>query len=153
MSPLARRGRRVYLALATLLIAWQLFNVGFHLLRGWSGEADIRWFRSVVLPLIFVNMVVALRTGDRLHRWTVAVWMWISGALPVYAAVMMTVRLLEQTPAGEAGFFLEILGLPLGILASIGLAEIALGCAVLWLPSLTAYFEERRAAASLFEVV
>ena len=151
MSPPARRGRLVYLVLAAVLIVLELLNVCLHFYNAWSGGAEIAWWKSVALPLTFVGMVVAMGTGDRFSRWSVAVWLWLAGMAPLVASGLMTVRLLEVTPPDGLGFFVQILGLPLGILAAIGLAKIAAGCAVVWLPSLRAYLDSRR-AASLIEI-
>jgi hypothetical protein len=152
MSPLARRGRIVYTALATVLIAWQLFGISFHLFSASTNGGSIEWWRAVLRPLIFVGIVIGMR-DDRLMRWAVAVWMCISGALPVFAALMLGSRLAAETPPAQIGLFVDLLRFPLAVLALLGLVQIAIGCAVLWLPSLSAYFNERRAAASSFEAV
>ncbi len=145
MSPSVGRGRRIYLAFAVLLIAEELITVGFALSHG---LAEVKWWQSVARPLLFSLGVFFLWEGDDWLRWLVSVACLVTGGVAVVVAARVLFKLAEVTPPGEAGFLFRFAGVPIGIVAVVGLSRLLAGLAFLLSPSVRAFFRHQRVRRS-----
>lgn len=141
MTPQERRGRRLFLILATLIILEKLASVGFAFAGGW---AEVRWLKSVVQPIGFAVAVAFLWQGDVWLRWLVGVACVLSGGLLAFVSGRVLVKLSEATPPETTGFFMQVAGYPIGVIAGVGLLYVLAGLLFLFAPSLRAFFRYQR---------
>lgn len=127
--------------LATLLIIEKLFGVGL-VLSGNFGE--VKWYKSVVLPIGLCLAIAILWQGDNWLRWLVAAALVLSGGLAVFVGGRMLFLLAGMTPPEATGFFFQVLGLPIGLVVSVGLFHVAAGLSLLFSPRMRAFFRYQR---------
>jgi hypothetical protein len=147
-----RRGQRLFLVLASLIILDKLAAVGFALA---GGMANVHWLKSVVAPIGFALAVAFLWQGENWLRWLVGVACILSGGALAFVSGRLLIRFAGVTPPDATGFFMQIAGYPLGIVGLIGLFYLIAGLLFLFSPSLQAFFRYQREGApgKLFEIV
>jgi hypothetical protein len=141
MMPQERRGKRLFLVLASLIILEKLIGTGLVLSGNW---AEIKWWPSVGRPLVLVFMVLILWQGDTFYRWLVGLTCILSGLPLAVIAGRVIVATAEVTPPEATGFFMQIVGYPMGFLGLIGLCYMIVGLLFLVSPSLRAFFRHQR---------
>lgn len=150
MSPRERRGKWLFVILATLITLDKLAGVGLALSGDWY---QVKWGQSVMFPLCVIVAVVSLRDGETWLRWL------LGGALMFVSGVklFMLGRLWFAVTSGPepnaADFAWQFLGPPLGILGAHQLVYLLAGLALLVSPSLRAYFAHRRFVRRMREVM
>ena len=141
MEPLARRGKRLFLILATLFTIAQVAGVILALTKG-GGE--IRWFKSVLLPLAQIVSFAFMWQGDIWLRRLVEIWQMMSGALEVYVGAKIYMTLRGVTPPENPQLLNETFGFPLAMLVAFGFFWVLAGVFLLFSPSLSAFFSYQR---------
>ena len=142
MTVQERRGKWIFLTFAALLIAERLVGVGLALFS--HGLAEVKWWHSVAVPLLFAMAVAFLWQGENWLRWLVGVACLLVGGLKLFVAGTILIRLAEVTPPEATGFFMQVAGYRLGIVGLLGLLELLAGLAFLTLPSVRAFFRHQR---------
>lgn len=141
MTPQERRGKWLFLALATLIVLEKLVGVGLTL---FGGLAEVRWLKSVAQPVAFAFAVAYLWQGDVWLRWLVGVACVFSGGLLAFVSGRVLVKLAGVTPPEATGFFMQAAGYPIGLIGVVGLLYVAAGLLFLFSPSLRAFFRHQR---------
>jgi hypothetical protein len=136
LSRLARRGRAVFLFIATLIVLDRLSSIVLAL----AGDpAELRLWRSVCIPALMILGVLSLWQGETWPRRLFALWCLLHGGLILAPLGFVLFRMAEITPPEKSDVFqgvtVFLLGLPLLYAAFYMLAG-----AVLWLsPSVRAF--------------
>ena len=141
MTPQERRGKRLFLILATLIILEKLAGVGLALS---GGLTEVKWFKSVVQPIGFALAVAFLWQGDVWLRWLVGAACVFSGGLLAFVSGRVLVKLAGVTPPEATGFFLQVAGYPIGLVGIFGLLYVVAGLLFLFSPSMRAFFRYQR---------
>lgn len=141
MTPRERRGAWVYWTLVVLIALDKLSGVGLVLS---DGLEQVKWWRSVILPLCPLLGLVLLRDGDRWLRWLMGAVLIAAGGLKLFAVGRVMFVLAEVGTPETNDFLLRVFGLPVGVLVAKEVLYMLAGVAILALPSLRAYFEYRR---------
>ena len=141
MSPVERRGRIIFLAIASLIVGLKLSSVILAFAGGWE---QVQWWKSVIQPLGFALGVVCLWQGENWLRWLLALALVVIGGSHLFVVARLTSLVAKETPPQHAGFFLELLGLPLGLVGAIGLFYLSAGLVLLMSPSVKAFFAYQR---------
>jgi hypothetical protein len=141
MGPLERRGKRLFLILATFIILDRLVGVGLALHGGWAG---LDWLRSVVRPIGVAMAVGFLWQGDVWLRWAVGAACVVVGAPQVFVSGHLLYKLAKVTPPKATGFLTQVVGSALGVIGLIGLFYLAAGLLFLFSPSMWAFFRYQR---------
>ena len=141
MTPKQVRGKWLFLVLASLLILEKLVGVGFTL----TGDlANVKWFKSVAQP-IFISIGLAyLWYGDIWVRWLIGAAVALSGGLVVFVCARVLIKLANVTPPRLTDFFIQTVGYPVGIVATIGALHLIAGLLLLFSPSIRAFFRYQR---------
>jgi len=153
MTPLEQRGRRLFILLAILITLDKLPYVGFALIRGF---AEMHWLMSVAIPVGFVTSFLSLWRGDIMLRRGVGIACALTGAVPLMIATFLTVTIAMITPPEATWHLAKLIGLTMGPMCAIGLSYFAIGWAVNFMPSLTAFFDHqlyRHAIANFLKVI
>lgn len=145
MTALERRGKGIFLILAGLLIGERLLEVGLALS---GGLGEVKWFKSVVRPLLFAVGVACLWEGENWLRWLMGTVCIFVGGVKLFVSGRLLFLVTEVTPPEATGFFLTAVGYPVGILGLIGLLELVAGLCFLVMPSVRAFFRYQRAQRS-----
>jgi hypothetical protein len=135
------RGKWIFLFLATLLILEKLAGVGFVFSGDWG---QIKWFGSVVKPLLIAAGIAFLWTGENWSRWLLSTAYILSGGFGLYLTGRIWFALSDRTPPDDRAFLIDIFGLPMGIVAAFATFHLVAGLAFLTLPSLRAFFRYQR---------
>ena len=141
MTPQERRGKRLFLVLATLLVLEKVAGITLALS---GGLAEVRWVESVVQPVGFALAVAFLWQGDVWLRWLVGLMCIFSGGLLAFVCGQLLVKLAGVTPPEGAGFFMQIAGFPVGLVGVFGLLHVVAGLLFLASPSIRAFFRYQR---------
>lgn len=141
MTPRERRGKRLFLILATLLILEKLYVVGL-MLSG--GLADVQWFRSVAQRVGFAAAIAFLWTGDVWLRWLVGVGCVLIGGLLAFVSGRILFQLAGETPPEATRVFMLVAGYPVGLVGLLGLLHVLAGLLFLFSPSMRAFFRHQR---------
>lgn len=141
MTPQERRGKWLFLILASLISLDALAQVGLAL----SGEDEnFSWYKSVVRPLGLPVAAASLWSGSVWLRWLVGLGCSISGVLITIPSIKLLITFAQETPPEDAGFFMRVIGLPVGLFAFYGLLYLITGGFILVAPSLQAFFRYQR---------
>jgi hypothetical protein len=141
MTPQERRGKRLFLVLATLIVLEKLAGVGLTLS---GGLAEVRWLKSVAQPLGFAIAVAFLWQGDVWLRWLVGVACVLSGGLLAFVSGRVLVKLAGVTPPEATGYFMQVAGYPIGLVGAFGLLYVLAGLLFLFSPGMRAFFRYQR---------
>jgi hypothetical protein len=144
MTPQELRGKRLFLILATLIILEKLASVGIAL---YGGLAEVKWLKSVALPLGIAMTVVFLWQGDIWLRWLVGILFVFKGSGQVYISGWLLAKLAGVTPPEATGFFMQAAGYPIGLVGVFGLLYVLAGLLFLVSPSMRAFFRYQREVA------
>jgi hypothetical protein len=152
MTRQERRGKRLFLVLATIIILDELIKVGFALS---GGLADVKWLESVARPLAFVVAVALLWNGENWLRWLVGVACVVYGGGLALVSSHLLIKFGGITPPNATGNFMHVIGYPLVIVGFLAVFYLGAGLAFLLSPSLRAFFRYQREgpAEGLFETV
>ncbi len=141
MTPKETRGKRVFLVLATLLILENLATIGIAL----SGDlTKIHWLKALGQPIGLSLAIAFLWQGDQWLQWLVGLGYILAGGLMAFATGRLLFKLAEVTPPEGAGFFMQVIGLPIGLIFVLGILHLLAGLCILFLPSLRAFFRYQR---------
>jgi hypothetical protein len=138
----------MFLALAGLLIFQELVKVRLTLF----GPGEVRWVRSVVLPLALCAAVAWLWSGNTWLKWLVGLGCAVSGGLVAFSCGTAIVLLARMTPPDDPGLF-RVIALPLAIVGGVGALNLAAGLLMLYSPALNAFFKHQREGPDLLETV
>jgi hypothetical protein len=146
MTALERRGKRLFLFLATLIILPQLVDVAYAL----SGDlAEVNWLRSVAMPLGFVMAVMFLWHGDVWLQWVPGVCCTVYGAVLWLVSFSVMVKRAGVNPPKADEALEQFTPYTFDIIFSLGLGMLGLlylmaGLLFLFSPSMRAFFEYQR---------
>jgi len=146
MTPRERRGRTLFLILASVLILEKLTDVGFAFSKG---LAEVKWSKSVLQPLCLAASVAFLWQGDRWLRWLVGAVYVFSGGVQIYLMAHFLGKLAQgnigaDVPPEKAAIVLRVLGAPIGVIGVFGLLHLLAGLLFLLSPSMIAFFRYQR---------
>ena len=141
MTPQERRGKRLFLVLATLIILEKLAGLAITLT---AGLAEINWLRSVLQPVAFALAVAFLWQGDTWLRWLVGAACLLSGGLLAFICGRVLLKLAGETPPAATEVFMQVVGYPIGLVGVYGLLYVLAGLLFLFSPSLRAFFRYQR---------
>lgn len=147
MTPQERRGRRLFLILASLIILEKLAGVGLALS---GGLAEVKWYKSVAQPVGLAVAVAGLWLGDVWLRWLVGVACIVTGGYSALVSGWLLVKLADGIPPEAARFFIWAAGLPIGLIGLVGLLYVLAGLLFLFSPSLRAFFRYQREGPRLW---
>src|SRR5262245_19416731 len=140
----ARRGRRIFFTLATMMVADQ---IGIVVLAVSRGLDSAHWWRTIAQPLCLALGVVLLWHGENWLRWLVAIACLTSGAAKVAVSGYLAYRFLAVTPRDQIGLFFQTVGRTLLTVGLGGFAYRDAGMGLLPGPSLRAFFPHQRPPA------
>lgn len=145
MTPLQKRGKRLFLILASLLILEKLAGIGFAVS---SGLNELNWLKSVIGPLGFAVAVAFLWQGDVWLRWLVGLVCLLTGAPLMLVSGRAVMELANATPPEATGISMRLAGLPFGLLPLYGGFFVVAGLLFLFSPSLRAFlrYQQKEAA-------
>jgi len=141
MTRKERRGKRLFVILATLIILHKLASIGFALAHGF---AEVEWWKSVAQPAGFALAVALLWYGDVWLRWIIGFLCLLSGALPLYVSGNVLVKLAKMTPPEASGVFAQLVAYPVALVGVVSLMYVVAGLLFLFSPSLRAFFRYQR---------
>ena len=136
-----RRGKRLFLVLATLIILEKLAGVVLALI---VADGAIDWRKSILQPLGTALAVGFLWQGDVWLRWLVGIALVLWGGLMTFVSAHVLILLAKRTPPDDAGFYMRWVGYPIGIFALFGLFYLTAGLLFLISPSMRAFFRYQR---------
>jgi hypothetical protein len=141
MTPQERRGKRLFLVLAAVIVLDEVAGAG---LTVSGGVAELNWFRSVAQPLGFAIAVACLWYGDNWLRWLVGAACVLSGASLIFLCTWMLIQFAGVTPPKATGLLMQLAGYPPAIVGLIGLFYLAAGLLFLFSPAMRAFFRYQR---------
>jgi hypothetical protein len=134
-----RRGCYVFWILALLVVANELVNFVLMCLHG--GLSATRSIESIALIACFYG----LWQGQYGLRWFIALILAGRGFLLLFALGTVLTLLFKETPEEGMGLF-RLLAAAMAPFAIAGVLYLAAAAAILWVPSLQAYLQDRRLA-------
>src|ERR1700721_3486787 len=134
----------MFLVLATLIVLEKLSGVGIALS---GGLAEVKWIKSVAMPLGIAMTVALLWQGDIWLRWLVGLLFVFTGGVRVYISGLVLAKLAGVTPPEATGFFMQAAGYPIGLIGVFGLLYVLAGLLFLVSPSMRAFFRYQREVA------
>lgn len=149
MSDPERRGRRLFFAIAALLILDTLVPAVTVL---WQNFPNVVWFSGVIRPLIYTALICSLWKGEPILVKAVGWLSVISGlqtALPGFRLLFPLV-LVWRPEAGRLNLWLALPGL---LMLSFGILRVVSGFLLLFSPSLKAFFNARQFSLFMAEAV
>jgi len=149
MSDPERRGRRLFFAIAALLILDTLVPAVTVL---WQNFPNVVWFSGVIRPLIYTALICSLWKGEPILVKAVGWLSVISGlqtALPGFLLLLPLV-LVWRPEAGRLNLWLALPGL---LMLSFGILRVVSGFLLLFSPSLKAFFNARQFSLLMAEAV
>jgi lysylphosphatidylglycerol synthetase-like protein (DUF2156 family) len=141
MTKIERRGKWLFLLIATLVVVDKLAGIGLALSHGLN---DVRWLRSVLFPLCFVLGFIPLYAGDEFLRKFMGWAFLANGAFVVVTAVRVYLEASERLQGSDMEALLEVFGSIAAISLLWALLYLITGAALLWLPSIRAYLAYQR---------
>jgi hypothetical protein len=144
MTPLVRRGKWIYVILATVIVLDQLGSIVAAMV---GDRTAFGWVRSVIQPLIFAIPVAVLWFGDAWLRWIVSASCFLTGVLFLFVSIRLLITFGEPPPQ-SLGIFIQRGSYPLGLIVAFGVFYLAAGMLFVFSPSVRAFFEHQRNQAS-----
>jgi hypothetical protein len=141
MTRLERRGKWLFLTLATLIVLEKLVGVGFALSEG---LVEINWFRSVVSPIGVFCAIVGLWQGDEWLRRLVGGMFLLMGASQLYLSIRSMGALERKTPPGDANVLIDLVGTAFLMIGAFAVIYLIMGLLFLLSPSMKAFFRYQR---------
>ena len=141
MTHQERRGKRLFLVLATTIILHKLLDVGFAFT---GGLATVNWMRGVLQPAVIAISVAYIWEGENWLRCLLGAAFVLHGAVQLWLGGRVLIAFAEKTPPKAAGYFWQVIGIPFGIIALIGLFYVMAGLLFLFSPSMRAFFKYQR---------
>jgi hypothetical protein len=137
MTPQERRGKRLFVVLATLITLEKLASIGLALSNGFG---EVTWWKSVGQPAGFALAVGLLWYGDVWLRWLVGFGCLLTGGLPLFVTGRLLFRLAEVTPPDATEFFMQVVLYPVALAMSVSLFYVLAGLLFLFSTSMRAFF-------------
>ena len=100
MSSAERRGRIIFLVIATLIVAIKLIGVALAFSRGWE---EVQWWKSVIQPLGFALGIVCLWQGENWLRWIVSLALIVIGSAQLFV-VALDLSCGQEDASSRGGF-------------------------------------------------
>ena len=141
MTPKERRGKWLFLILASLIVIEKLFGVGLTLAGDWD---KIKWLRSVVGPICFCVGLTALWDGEYRFRWFMGGSIALIGSLQIFVIARILLKLSDLVTQDTLDLFMRVAGYPLGLVMAVGLFYLVAGLLLLFSPSIRAFFRYQR---------
>jgi hypothetical protein len=141
MPALERRGSYIYLALATLLVAGNSIALLLNLLGGWE---QIRWGKAALSFVVIVGVIFLWR-GNETLRQTIGMLCVVSGVVGLVGLVRVHWQLWRTLTPDEWNLLLRLGKVIIPYFFLAALLEIAVGLAIMVLPSVRAFLSYQRA--------
>lgn len=136
-----KRGQRLFLLLASLIVINEVGNV---ILTIVSGTSISTWFKPMFMPLLILWTVWNVwSTGDRWARLSLGILVLAKGLLALWVFGLLMIRMAEITPPTEARFFWEISAALFAFPAIHASLLIVIGLVICCSPSIRAFLETR----------
>ena len=140
MSPLVRRGRVIFLVLASLIIIDHFSRMVLALIRDTKG---LNLWSSILFPTAVILGVVSLWQGARWLRRLMALWLLVHGGKHLFIIGLLMYQMATVTPPDQADFFLRMSGILFGFPILYGGFCVSAGLALLGSRSLKAFFDHQ----------
>jgi hypothetical protein len=149
MTPQERRGKRLFLILATLTILDKLAGVGVAFI---PFLAEGKWSRSdaqaagfaLAFAAGFALAVVYLWQGHIWLRWLVGGACLLAGGLATFVSGLVLMSFAGRTPPDATGLLIQVARNLAGILGLFGLLYVVAGLLFLFSPSMRAFYRYQR---------